>query len=384
MATIYEIGVYILFLLTAQWLALADHSSLAEDMFRATKHVLRSDAFQSIQRTEEMYDWANNTLVRVLFWEQQNERFVRGNLGLRLSGAQVRQVRAKEKSCHWQDFVDEPCYSNSNWEEGNFDVGWSNFSNGSEANSWKYQKNENGTRAVVFEFSLYNANVNLFQTAQFVIEFLPSGGLFPRFQIETVQLSRYATPWDYIKLVMEVLFGFYTLGMTFSMINEIRKRRRSFWADLWSWFDLVVLCLSYSVLAIDIYRTVLKLLRFNRRLTMLSEVLRQTFFEVLSFISIFTIFVTAFAFVATVTLGRSQEFQSLSKTFSTLLQTSLGLFNHLSWIEGGSAALAAAIFVSYTLDLWLLSNGLHVSAECVASCVVYARSRQPPSCFASI
>ena len=59
------------------------------------------------------------------------------------------------------------------------------------------------TRAVVFEFSLYNANVNLFQTAQFVIEFLPSGGLFPRFQIETVQLSRYATPWDYIKLVME-------------------------------------------------------------------------------------------------------------------------------------------------------------------------------------
>ena len=50
MATIYEIGVYILFLLTAQWLALADHSSLAEDMFRATKHVLRSDAFQSIQR----------------------------------------------------------------------------------------------------------------------------------------------------------------------------------------------------------------------------------------------------------------------------------------------------------------------------------------------
>ena len=50
--------------------------------------------------------------------------------------------------------MDEPCYSNSNWEEGNFDVGWSNFSNGSEANSWKYQKNENGYKSTTSLISL--------------------------------------------------------------------------------------------------------------------------------------------------------------------------------------------------------------------------------------
>ena len=124
-----------------------------------------------------------------------------------------------------------------------------------------------------FEFSLYNANVNLFQTVQFVVEFLASGGLFPEIEIKTVALIRYVTPIDYFKLSMEVsmrkhircigsyaflqiLFGLYTLAMTYSFVKEIRKRSWSIFAQVWSWFDFVVLCLSYSILAIDIYQTV--------------------------------------------------------------------------------------------------------------------------------
>ena len=61
------------------------------------------------------------------------------------------------------------------------------------------------TRAIFFEFSLYNANVNLFQTVQFVVEFLESGGLFPDIEIKTVGLIRYITPNDYFKLAMEVI-----------------------------------------------------------------------------------------------------------------------------------------------------------------------------------
>ena len=54
----------------------------------------------------------------------------------------------------------------------------------------------------------------------------------------------------------QILFGLYTLAMTYSLLKEIRKRSWSIFAQVWSWFDFVVLCLSYSILAIDIYRTV--------------------------------------------------------------------------------------------------------------------------------
>ena len=44
--------------------------------------------------------------------------------------------------------------------------------------------------------------------------------------------------------------------MTYSFVKEIRKQSWSIFAQVWSWFDFVVLCLSYSILAIGIYRIV--------------------------------------------------------------------------------------------------------------------------------
>ena len=49
-----------------------------------------------------MFDWAKNSFVDALFFdefyngEKHDANFVRGDLGLRLAGAQIRQVRAAE------------------------------------------------------------------------------------------------------------------------------------------------------------------------------------------------------------------------------------------------------------------------------------------------
>ena len=50
MSTIYEIGMYLLFLWIVLWISLADSNSLAKKMSQATKRVFEAKKFESIQR----------------------------------------------------------------------------------------------------------------------------------------------------------------------------------------------------------------------------------------------------------------------------------------------------------------------------------------------
>lgn len=60
-----------------------------------------------------------------------------------------------------------------------------------------------GTRAVIIDFTVYNANVNLFCVAKLVAEFLPTGGVLPTFSLRTIKLIRYVSDYDYFILVCE-------------------------------------------------------------------------------------------------------------------------------------------------------------------------------------
>ena len=52
----------------------------------------------------------------------------------------------------------------------------------------------NQTRAVFFEFAVYNANINLFGVVTFIAEFIPGGGVKPYFRIDPINLLRHHDP----------------------------------------------------------------------------------------------------------------------------------------------------------------------------------------------
>lgn len=64
-----------------------------------------------------------------------------------------------------------------------------------------------GTRAVIIDFTVYNANVNLFCVIKLIVEFLPTGGMLPTSSFRTVKLIRYVSDYDYFILVCEGNFA---------------------------------------------------------------------------------------------------------------------------------------------------------------------------------
>jgi hypothetical protein len=45
------------------------------------------------------------------------------------------------------------------------------------------------TRAVIIQLSLYNPNVELFTSVSFLIEFLPTGGIYPQYRFEPMNFN---------------------------------------------------------------------------------------------------------------------------------------------------------------------------------------------------
>lgn len=151
------------------------------------------------------------------------------------------------------------------------------------------------TRAVFVEFTLYNANVNLFQSATFLIEFPATGscpiyfstdfvdcmsfalqgGALPSYQFLTIRLIRYVSRLDAVKMacearclsvvvpyssyypVLQIMFIFFILLHTYRFFKEARKTgMRTFIRFFWTWVDMCFLLLSYTAIVYAIYRIV--------------------------------------------------------------------------------------------------------------------------------
>ncbi|KAJ0394931.1 hypothetical protein ATCC90586_004951 [Pythium insidiosum] len=61
------------------------------------------------------------------------------------------------------------------------------------------------TRALIVEFTLYNAHLQLFNLVQLTLEFPATGGVFARCSDAVVDLFRYSTPRDTPRIVLELL-----------------------------------------------------------------------------------------------------------------------------------------------------------------------------------
>lgn len=116
-----------------------------------------------------------------------------------------------------------------------------------------------GTRVLFLDFTVYNANINLFCVVKYIFEFPASGGVVSSSQFRSMKLIRYVDAYDYFVLACEVVFVLFVLYYTVEEILELRKLGlyKYLTSSVWQVLDLVILVCSYVSILFYAYRTVL-------------------------------------------------------------------------------------------------------------------------------
>jgi polycystin 1L2 len=227
------------------------------------------------------------------------------------------------------------------------------------------------TRAVFIEFTLYNANIDLFSYCTILFEFLPSGNILKSFRFQPLNLLGDITA----QMINTIFFVIYLAMIIFSMVREIKLAIKLKWAylrEIWSWNEWTIISLSFASFAMFIYRInkaydvqsfvkkyggygyiklqyasfwndelsiclglvcflatlkFFKLLRFYPRISLLFDTLRGASRDLVSFSVVFLVVWIAFVQLFYILLNNKlSQFQSLLTSMETCFQICLGKF----------------------------------------------------------
>ncbi|CAF4656456.1 unnamed protein product [Rotaria sp. Silwood1] len=115
---------------------------------------------------------------------------------------------------------------------------------------------DRGTRVVFLDFTVYNANINLFCQIKLTIEFPASGGAVPSKSFSTVKLIRYVSSMDYFVLACEILFTIFTVYYTVEEVLEIRHFKLHYFKTIWNVLDVLIIIISYICIGFNVYRQI--------------------------------------------------------------------------------------------------------------------------------
>ncbi|XP_059517057.1 polycystin-2-like protein 1 isoform X3 [Myotis daubentonii] len=309
--TLRELLVYIVFLVDICLLTYGMTSSSAyyytkvmSELFLHTPSDTRV-SFQAISSMADFWDFAQGPLLDSLYWTKwyNNQSLGRGSHSfiyyenLLLGVPRLRQLRVRNDSCvvH-EDFREDivSCYDvyspdkeeqlpfgplngtawtyhsqaelggSSHWGQltsysgGGYYLDLPGSRQGSAEALRDLQESlwlDRGTRVVFIDFSVYNANVNLFCVLRLVVEFPATGGAIPSWQIRTVKLIRYVSNWDFFIVGCEIIFCIFIFYYVVEEILELHVHRLRYLSSIWNILDLVVILLSIVAVGFHIFRT---------------------------------------------------------------------------------------------------------------------------------
>ncbi|CAG0892278.1 unnamed protein product [Cyprideis torosa] len=259
---------------------------------------------------------------------------------------------------------------------------------------------DRATRAVFLDFTVYNANVNLFCVVKIVFEFPATGGLIPSWSFRTVKLLRYVTVMDYFIMACEFIFVFFIIYYMVEELIEIKHNGCAYFRSVWNMLDLLVIVISIICIAFSIFRyitvqdkikglleddemnryanfeflgywqtryndmvavcvffawiKIFKYISFNKTMTQLSSTLSRCAKDVAGFAIMFFIVFFAFAQLGYLLFGTQvHDFRTFGDSVFTLLRTILGDFNFHE-IESANRILGPIFFLSYVFFVFFV------------------------------
>ncbi|XP_009693008.1 PREDICTED: polycystic kidney disease 2-like 1 protein [Cariama cristata] len=257
---------------------------------------------------------------------------------------------------------------------------------------------DRGTRVVFIDFSVYNANINLFCVLRLVVEFPATGGAIPSWQIRTVKLIRYVSAWDFFIVACETVFCVFIFYYVVEEILELRIHKLQYFTSIWNILDVVVILLSIIAIGFHIFRTIevnrllgellkhpdtyadfeflafwqtqynnmnavnlffawikiFKYISFNKTMTQLSSTLARCAKDILGFAVMFFIVFFAYAQLGYLLFGTQVEnFSTFVKCIFTQFRIILGDFDYSS-IDNANRVLGPIYFVTYVFFVFFV------------------------------
>uniref|UniRef100_A0A2K5JZZ2 Polycystin-2-like protein 2 n=1 Tax=Colobus angolensis palliatus TaxID=336983 RepID=A0A2K5JZZ2_COLAP len=118
-----------------------------------------------------------------------------------------------------------------------------------QLNSWITR----GTRVIFIDFSVYNANVNLFCIIRLVAEFPATGGILTSWQFYSVKLLRYVSYYDYFIASCEITFCIFLFVFTTQEVKKIKEFKSAYFKSIWNWLELLLLLLCFVAVSFNTY-----------------------------------------------------------------------------------------------------------------------------------
>lgn len=452
--TLRELVIYLVFITILCILTFGMTSStmyyftkVMRDLFVETTMSNRN-TFKDITTMKEFWMYADGPLAEGLYWEQyyNGKNVSQEDLGFIyfenkiLGRPRLRQLRVKNDSCVVHDdfkSVIKECYapySPGAEDQNPFGVG-----NGS---AWEYQTEKDlegrsywgritsysgggftmlleptkaataskiaelkqnlwldrGTRVVFMDFTVYNANINLFCIIKLILEFPATGGVIPSFNFRTVKLIRYVTNFDYFVMACEGIFILFIVYYTIEEILEITKHKLQYFKSFWNVLDVIVIFLGYVAVVFNVYRAikvgnlletllannnqyanfeslgfwqtqfnnmvavavffawikVFKYISFNKTMTQLSATLNNCAKDVGGFAVMFFIIFLAYAQLGYLVFGTQvRDFSTFEDAIFTLFRIILGDFDFHA-LEAANRVLGPIFFITYVFFVFFV------------------------------
>ncbi|XP_057314432.1 polycystin-2-like isoform X2 [Hydractinia symbiolongicarpus] len=447
--TLRELAIYIAFIVILCIMTFGMTNSTMYYFTKVMKDLFDGDDFKSITTMQGFWEYAEGGLVNGLYWEKYyNDEPVKSNErgyiyfeNKILGRPRLRQVRVRNDSCvvH-SDFKKEikECYapySPSVEDKRSFGImngsAWT-YATASELEGRSFwgristyegggftqllspdkkgvtkgviadlKKNlwlDRGTRAVFIDFSVYNANINLFCIITLVLEYPATGGCIPYSKFRTLKLLRYVTTMDYVVMACEGLFILFLLYYSIEEIIEIKKHKIEYFKDFWNIFDIVVILMGIICIVFNLYRTlevdnllkgllsndnqyanfevlgywqeqfndfvavavffawikVFKYISFNKTMTQLQSTLARCAKDIAGFAVMFFIIFLAYAQWGYLIFGTQvKDFSTYLDSVFTLFRIILGDFDFHA-IEDANRILGPIFFITYVFFVFFV------------------------------
>ncbi|XP_028573959.2 polycystin-2-like protein 2 isoform X1 [Podarcis muralis] len=255
-----------------------------------------------------------------------------------------------------------------------------------------------GTRVIFIDFSMYNANVNLFCVVRLIVEFPATGGAIPSWQFHSVKLLRYVSYYDYFLASCEVIFCLFIFTFTIQEVLKLKKQKKDYFRDAWNWLDVLLLLLSVFAIFFNVYRTIevsrlmesllsnseaypdfnflsfwqtrynnmisvnvffawikiFKYISFNKTMTQLSSTLSRCAKDIIGFAIMFFIIFFAYAQLGYLVFGSQvDEFSTFQNCIFTQFRIVLGDFNFAE-IEHANRILGPIYFITFVFFVFFV------------------------------
>ena len=257
---------------------------------------------------------------------------------------------------------------------------------------------DRSTRVVFIDFTVYNANINMFCIVKLVAEFLPTGGIVTSHEILVQKLLRYVNSKDNILFGFEIALIIFVIYYIVEEVIEICLFKMKYFTQYWSVLDNLIIIQIVAGAAISLYRSVtinglvrqaetntetftsfetigyyesiyndlaaiclffswiklFKYISFNKTMRHFSTTLSRCSRDILSFAVMFFIIFFAFAQLGLLLFGTIlRDFATFHDSTYTLFRIILGDFDFLA-LEQASTLLGPIYFITYIFCVFFI------------------------------